>query len=137
MSLSLKVQHYQRIPGTTQLRLTRVTPYVRLCRDDGPPLFVQGGQVYSESGDRMTDQLPEWFWDEAAKMSLAVRQEVGLVLPGEPPQPTTPAPAPSTAGDGRLPCEICGRQLLPRQRNFHRLAHERAAARRVEDAGRV
>ena len=94
MPLSLKVHHYQRIPGTTMVRLQKVTPYIRLCEGAGPPIYLQDGQAWSEGGADPLDvaTLPEWFRTGLARLTPAARAEVGWRLPDDPPLPE-PAPA--------------------------------------------
>jgi hypothetical protein len=76
MPLSLKVHHHEKLPGTQESRLVKVTPYVRITRDGHPPLYVQGGKVFGEGGPEV-ETLPEWFDAEMAKISPKVREEVG------------------------------------------------------------
>lgn len=80
MPLDLRqVQKYERIKGTMQVALTGVNPYVRLKSGrDVPPLFIQGGKVYSEGGPEIPlDELPEWFWTELDKMTPRAKAECG------------------------------------------------------------
>lgn len=76
MPLSLKVHHHERVPGTQESRLTRLTPYLRLSHKEDPPVYIQGGAVYSEGGPAL-ETLPDWFHAELAKLSPAALQEVG------------------------------------------------------------
>ena len=67
-----------------------MSPLVRLCKGTDPPLFIQEGKVYAEGGDEiLKDQLPDWFHDEVAKMTLQARLEIGYRLP-EDPRPRLP-----------------------------------------------
>lgn len=53
--------------------------YVRLFSGAGPPVFVQHGKFFCEGGPELKDhELPDWLDDELAKLSEAVRREVGL-----------------------------------------------------------
>lgn len=71
--------------GNTVVRLIRSNPYTRISAQDQPPIFVQGGRYFSDEGTEEFDyhDLPEWFWDEARKITPKVRQECGLILPEE------------------------------------------------------
>lgn len=107
MPLSLQVQHYQRIPGTTTVRLHKLTPYLRLCEGGSPPIYLQGGQAWSESAaDPIPlEDLPPWFGEALARLTLHARQEVGWTRPGDPPLPVPQieeALAPTRRGGGRL-----------------------------------
>ena len=94
MPLSLKTHHFQRIPGTTTVRLQRITPYIRLCEGEGPPVFLQDGQAWSEGGEAALDRaaLPPWFSAQLERLTPAARAAVGWALPDDPPPPA-PAPA--------------------------------------------
>jgi len=84
MPLDLRaVQKYERVKGTLQMRLTEINPIIRLCQGTSPPLFIQGGQVWAEGGDEI-ENPPDWFWEQAARMTRQARKEVGLKLPNEP-----------------------------------------------------
>lgn len=100
MGLTLtKVHQFEKVKDKNEWRLVKTLPYVRL-RGNGwaSPLFIQEGKVYSEGGDEATD-LPSDFWDEAKKVSLEVRRECGLILPGE--IVSTAPPANGGVEDGR------------------------------------
>ena len=108
MSLELtKVHNYKPISGTKQVRLESTNPYLRLCRGDGPPLFIQRGVVYSEGSQRIkkTD-LPDWFHEELNKVAPARLEEVGwkteAKTPLEPKKPRgrPPKPASEDVNDG-------------------------------------
>ncbi len=98
MGLNLeKVHDYQRVPGTSEVRLVKKTPYVRIVKGnvyspDGkvilepgkPPVICQAGVFYSDGGDRIKpDDVQEWFWEEARKIPKEARANTGLVLPEE------------------------------------------------------
>lgn len=75
--LSLKTHEYKMRRGTPYL--TKVNPYVRLFKDPGPEIFIQGGAFFSAGGPELKkSELPEWVAEEMAKLSPEVRAEVGL-----------------------------------------------------------
>jgi hypothetical protein len=81
-TLDLVVHHFTKVPGTNEMRLVKINPYVRIAHGAEPPLFIQGGRIFSEGGPEMpTEQLPAWWDKEVSKLSPAVRAEVGLVAP--------------------------------------------------------
>ena len=122
MPLSLTVHHYEKIPGQQQSRLARVTPYVRIARENQPPIFVQGGQVYSEGGQTLT-QLPSWFDEEMAKLTPTVREEVGWK--GTPP-PAAPAVIATPGAQWTCPEAGCGATMSTRKKGMHIARHRKA-----------
>jgi hypothetical protein len=108
MTLNLeKVHDYKRIPGTTQVQLVGSHPATRVRAAGEPPIFIQDGLCYSEGGQQIDkEDLPGWFWPEAAKMSETALVECGLsraevlsrMTPPESPAPTPVAKAASVAG---------------------------------------
>lgn len=123
--LDLTVHHYTRIPGTMDVRLVKTTPYVRLSAGNEPPLFVQGGLVFSAGGP-LVEELPPWFWEEARRLSAETRQACGLTLPEE-----APTPAPPNVWT----CPECNDTIPAKKRGVHATNHRRR--RRVEAAGEV
>ena len=79
MPFSLTTHIYSRKGGQAPV-LTGVTPYVRLCKAGETPIFVQDGGFYSEGGEKL-EPVPDWVWEEAAKLSEASLKEVKLTLP--------------------------------------------------------
>lgn len=68
MGFSLKTHESERVKGTTQRRITKIRPYIRLNYKNGPPVFLQAGKVYSESG-QVVEMLPEWFDEQVQHCS--------------------------------------------------------------------
>jgi hypothetical protein len=61
LSLSLKTHEVTVNKATGEAVGTRVTPYIRLCSGDGPPIFLQGGGYFYEGGEEVPeDQHPDW-----------------------------------------------------------------------------
>jgi len=81
MSFSLKTHVTRRSrSGSGEAVTTRVRPYVRLAVQGKETVYIQEGRFYSEGGTEFTDDnLPDWIDDEVAKMTVAARQEVGLL----------------------------------------------------------
>lgn len=78
MTFSLKT-HLKKTSKSGDTVLVRQQPYARLNCGEGPPVFVQHGQPYAEGGEHLTEgKLPDWYWDELAKMTPEARREVGL-----------------------------------------------------------
>jgi hypothetical protein len=49
---------------------TRVTPYIRLCQGDGPPIFLQNGTYFYEGGEEVPKgDLPDWLEELQGKCS--------------------------------------------------------------------
>jgi hypothetical protein len=80
--LTLKVHEYTRVSGSQAVRLTKVTPYIRLVSGQGPPIFIQNGKLWSEGGPPITD-IPNWFYDEIRKVSKEALADVKYVVKGE------------------------------------------------------
>src|SRR5690348_11612809 len=78
MGLTLnKVNDWERVKGTMQVKMKAPNPYVRLKHGrDEPPLYVQQGVVYDEGGTEIKD-LPEWFDEELRKVSPSALMEIG------------------------------------------------------------
>jgi hypothetical protein len=87
MPLTLKTHEYKKSRGGSVL--SRVNPYVRLSYatkgedgeyDNHAPVYIQGGQYWSEGGAEIpTKELPSWLSAEVAKLSDKVKREVGLI----------------------------------------------------------
>jgi hypothetical protein len=59
--------------------MVRSQPYTRLNAGEGPPVFIQAGQFFSEGGPVLKpDEVPDWLDEEIARMTPGARQEVGL-----------------------------------------------------------
>jgi hypothetical protein len=60
-TLSLKT-HEVSVNKSGEATGTRVTPYIRLCAEDGPPIFLQNGLYFYEGGEQCKDP-PDWLSD--------------------------------------------------------------------------
>lgn len=140
MTLTLnEVHQYTRIPGTLEVRLVKTSPYVRITHAGEPPVFIQGGQAYSEGGQRM-DPMPAWLAGEVDKLSPTVRAEVGLEV--DVPVPVdirlrAPEAGPKPKPKPRPPAEMwtcpeCQKQMAPRGRSFHELHHKKQAKKQQQ-----
>lgn len=87
MSLSLQTHHFEKIPNTSQHRISRVTPYVRVCLK-GEAFYVQGGKVYTEDGPEVRDP-PGWVFEQLALLTPACKAEVGWKDPEQKPADAT------------------------------------------------
>jgi len=60
-------------------KIARSNLYVRINHSDGPPLFIQGGNFYSEGGQLVKkDQLPDWVDEALDQMTPLAKRECGL-----------------------------------------------------------
>lgn len=133
MGLELsKVHDYQKVPGSMEVRLVKTRPYVRLCREGGPPLYVQEGRIYSEGGPEM-DPVPAWFWEEAGRVAPAVRDETGLASLLAQHTTGTTAPPESVSLSPLWICPDCSHEVERRVKGLHIARHRR----RVTPAGKV
>jgi hypothetical protein len=72
-----QVQEYTTDSATGIRRLLRERNYVRLRETpDAPPMFLQSGKLWMESGERV-EPVPEWVAVRLAQMPVAVREAVG------------------------------------------------------------
>jgi hypothetical protein len=77
MGLTLtQVHETAKDPNTGLDRITRENPYVRLKQGEFPPLYIQGGQVYDESGT-VQKTMPAWFMEEIEKANPAQLARAG------------------------------------------------------------
>jgi hypothetical protein len=83
MPLTLtKVHVTEKVPNTDQSRVTRVNHYVRLYADNGPPCYLQNGEVYSEGGPLIDPpDYPTWLWGEINKLSPQALESVHFTIP--------------------------------------------------------
>ena len=59
-SLDLKTHHVT-VNKQGEAIGIRVTPYIRLCQGDGPPVFLQNGKFFYEGGEEVPDtDVPDW-----------------------------------------------------------------------------
>lgn len=64
--------------------MIRKNPYVRFVHEQEPPVICQGGQFYSDGGERLKGpDIPDWVWKQASLMTKQGRDKVGLKLPNE------------------------------------------------------
>ena len=78
MSRFDKVHHYVTIPGTNDVRMTKVTPYIRVSQGDDTPYFLQNGVFFAAEGDRFDDEdVPEWAWFQAGMCTDKILTEAG------------------------------------------------------------
>jgi len=107
-----QIHEVAKVPGRQETRIVKVNPVVRIKGGGAltPPLFLQEGHVYAESGQEVTDR-PDWFEEEFAKLTEGTKQEVGF---GE----TTPAP------DTRI-CSTCGASVTKKTWGLHQANHTR------------
>jgi len=60
-SLNLKTHEVTVNKATGEATGVRVTPYIRLCEGDGPPIFLQNGGYFYEGGEEVPDKdVPDW-----------------------------------------------------------------------------
>lgn len=57
--------------------IKKINPYLRLTKGDGPPVFLQGGRFYYESGEEVTDP-PDWLDGELKKLNPEALKQVGM-----------------------------------------------------------
>lgn len=81
MPLSLRVHVTEKVPGSSnESRIVRTHHYIRVAANGSPPLYVQGGQIFSEGGP-LVDEVPDWFWVEICKCSDAALRAAGFEIP--------------------------------------------------------
>ena len=74
----LTVHHTTVDPNSGEVKVTRLTPYIRVKSNSAPvPLFLKNGNVYDENG-RLQDPVPDWVWEEAARCSGRALRESGF-----------------------------------------------------------
>jgi hypothetical protein len=80
-----RVHVTEKIQGThNETRVVRTNHYIRLADGNHPPLYIQGGQVFSEGGPLVAEEeLPDWFWLAAQKCSPDALAAVGFRVPDE------------------------------------------------------
>lgn len=78
MPLTLSPHVMQTEPGTRRDRIVKVVPYICLNRDQGPPVFLQKGKIFSENGKEIKkEDYPNWFYEELDKLTPDALEEVG------------------------------------------------------------
>lgn len=95
MSLQLDGVHkLQRQEGTNRMILVGKSPYTRFTQEGCFPVIIQRGTFYTDGGDKIPfNEVPDWVWDRASKMTPEGRASVGLVMPDE----EAPAPQEESA----------------------------------------
>ena len=85
MPLTLnKVHVTEKVPNTDQTRVTRTNHYVRLYAENGPPCYLQNGEVYSEGGPLIDpEDYPTWLWAEVNKLSPAALESAKFTIPDD------------------------------------------------------
>jgi hypothetical protein len=60
-------------------RLVGVHHYVRLAREGGIAVFIQGGQFFGAGGAQIPDEdIPDWVWEDVEKLAPKARAACGL-----------------------------------------------------------
>ena len=72
-----KVHQYKKIPNSTQSKLIKIIPYVRITSKNKGTVLIQDGS-YFDAGGKELDKTPKWIAAEVKKLSPVVREEVGL-----------------------------------------------------------
>jgi hypothetical protein len=104
MGLTLtQVHETAKDPNTGLDRITRENPYVRLKQGEFPPLYIQGGQVYDESGT-VQKTMPAWFMEEIEKANPAQLARAGWkpAQKAAPKAATKPEPKAKTASKSQV-----------------------------------
>lgn len=85
MPLTLTRVHVaEKVPGSDQSRVTRTNHYIRVYAEDGPPMYIQNGSVYSEGGPLVDpEDYPTWFWTEASKCTEHALATVHFTIPDD------------------------------------------------------
>lgn len=64
---------------TNQMIVQRTQPYTRLVQQGEPPVIVQGGNFYSDGGDRMPlSSVPDWALKQLSNRNKKSNASVGL-----------------------------------------------------------
>jgi len=82
-------------------------PYSRFIRQGSTPVICQRGVFYTDGGDRIPrEDVPDWVWDQGAKMTDEGRAKVGFPDKSEPDLFDEPQEAPAQiSGDAPGPPE--------------------------------
>ncbi len=83
MPLQLAGVHVSsRVPNSDEQRLVKTNHYVRIGSDQGPPIYIQGGEIYSEGGPLLDEKdIPDWFWPEVNKLNDHALRAVKFKIP--------------------------------------------------------
>lgn len=83
--LNLKPHEYRKLPNSELHGLVRINPYLRLSvrEENGNQavVYIQEGEFFDAAGKPLPtdDDVPDWVWDELAKVSVEAKKSVGLV----------------------------------------------------------
>lgn len=78
MAFTLRVHEYAKIPGSPYQKIVKSRHYIRLCRREAPPIYIQGGKLYAEGGDEIkSDAIPAWFYEDIKKLDPRQLHAVG------------------------------------------------------------
>lgn len=81
MTLHLdRVHTFRKKPGQSVAVLASTNPVIRVSSEDEPPIFLQGGRAYTESG-KPVQKIPEWAENQIRALNRNARIEVGLERP--------------------------------------------------------
>lgn len=77
--LNLKTHEVTVNKSTGEAIGVRVTPYIRLCDGDGPPIFLQNGSYFYEGGEEVPkDQHPDWLEELQDKVGPEALKAAGF-----------------------------------------------------------
>lgn len=78
MAFTLRVHEYAKIPGSPYQKIVKARHYIRFVRRESPPIYIQGGKLYSEAGDEIKgNQIPDWFHEAVQKTDPRQLHAVG------------------------------------------------------------
>jgi hypothetical protein len=75
MSFTLRVHEYGKVDGSPFTKIIKSSHYIRMSAYGNPPIYIQGGRLYSEGGDEVKNP-PSWFWEEVKKLTDKALEEV-------------------------------------------------------------
>lgn len=82
MTFTLRPHEYRTDKRTGKHMLVRALPYIRLRNGDEPPVFIQEGTFYTESGDKI-ETPPAWVHSQLENVTDRAKREVGLDPEGD------------------------------------------------------
>lgn len=75
--LDLSPHKSRKVAGERRFQPAGVVPYIRLRVGEDPPIYLQNGCAFPESGEAYSaKELPEWFWEQAALLSKEAKEKV-------------------------------------------------------------
>lgn len=95
----LKVHHYRRVPGSTQVQLMRKTPYKAFVSQGQPTVFIREGKAFAEDGRPFEGGIPGWVQDILVLMPAKDLQKLGLQKAELVDAATQPEEAPQEGND--------------------------------------